>query len=108
MNVAVDLQNPQQLRVGEVREGCTDWLLRQFSDAQGTKIRHYFDVVRGGAADDACHPASYLAVLPQRATRTGAAADRGSLAGGRDWQVAAAGAAAAPMRALLNPWPSAH
>ena len=36
MNVAVDLQNPQQLRVGEVREGCTDWLLRQFSDAQGT------------------------------------------------------------------------
>ena len=69
MNVAVDLQNPQQLRVGEVREGCTDWLLRQFSDAQGTKIRHYFDVVRGGAADDACHPASYLAVLPQRARR---------------------------------------
>jgi hypothetical protein len=37
MNVAVDLQNPQQLRVSEVREGCTDWLLRQFSDAPGTK-----------------------------------------------------------------------
>jgi hypothetical protein len=68
MNVAVDLQAPRPLRVGEVHENCTDWLLGQFAAAQGTKIRHYFDVVRGGIADDACCPALYLAE-PKRALR---------------------------------------
>ena len=69
MSVPVDLQAPCQLRVGEVQESCTGWLLRQFAAAQGTKIRHYFDVVRGGVAEDCLCPAEYLALLPQRARR---------------------------------------
>jgi hypothetical protein len=55
-NVAVDLQNPKQ--VGEVRESCTEWLLRRFSDSHPGHLLMMLAALR-----------QYLAVLPQRARR---------------------------------------
>jgi hypothetical protein len=65
----IDLQNPQKLSVTEVRQSCMDWLLRQFSEAQGTKIRHYVDTVRGGIDADAYLPADYLMTVHARRRR---------------------------------------
>lgn len=69
MGVQVDLQRPQQLGITNVKASCSAWFMRQFTEAQGTKTRHYVDVVCGGIDLEHYRPAAYLKMVPDRARR---------------------------------------
>lgn len=69
MGVGINLQRPEQLCVADVREACMASFMRQFEEAQGTKIRHYIDTVRGGVNSDNYGAALYLMMVHDRARR---------------------------------------
>lgn len=68
VGVAVNLQHPEHLSIDAVKAACGSWQRQQLETAQGTKTRHYVDVVLGGVAA-VSGPALYLDAVPQRRRR---------------------------------------